>query len=82
MEAMSSGAPVLVARGAAFAQLCEHRRSGYLFDLDPEALARALSELLRDRELAATLSHNGRARMVARWHESRGPVVREQPAHG
>jgi glycosyltransferase involved in cell wall biosynthesis len=82
MEAMSSGAPLLCARGASFAELCEHRRTAFLFDLDPASLASAVSELLADRELAATLSHHGRARMIARWRESNDPVAREQPAHG
>ena len=43
MEAMSSGVPLLVPRGASIADLVEHRRSAYVYDLDAAALAEALA---------------------------------------
>jgi glycosyltransferase involved in cell wall biosynthesis len=80
MEAMSSGAPVLIPRGANLSAMVEHRRSAYLYAPAPDALAAALREVLTDRELAALLGREGRARMVAQWNRARdGAVAAAQP---
>lgn len=80
LEAMASGAPIVVPRGAAVAATVEHRRSAYLCDLDAGGLETGLRELLGNRDLAALLSRNGRAEMVARWQMT-GPARRAEPAH-
>jgi glycosyltransferase involved in cell wall biosynthesis/predicted metal-dependent phosphoesterase TrpH len=71
MEAMSSGAPVLLPRGASLAGLVEHGQSAYLYVPTPEGLAAALREVLTDRELAGALGRGGRARMVEHWRRAR-----------
>ena len=72
MEAMASGAPVLVPRGSAIAAFVEHRHNAYCYDLTVAGLRGALREVLCDELLAAVLSRNGRATMVARWRDVDG----------
>ena len=73
MEAMSSGAPALLPRGASLAGLVEHGQSAYLYVPSPDALAAALRAVLTDRELAGALGRGGRARMVEHWRLARRP---------
>jgi glycosyltransferase involved in cell wall biosynthesis len=79
LEAMASGAPLVVARSASVAGTVEHRRSAYLYDLDPDGLEAALREVLTNRDLAAALARNGRAEMVARWQAAH-PAASATPA--
>jgi glycosyltransferase involved in cell wall biosynthesis len=80
MEAMSSGAPVLLPRGASLAGMVEHGQSAYLYVPTPDGLAGALREVLTDGELAGALARGGRARMVERWAESHRPEAPSQSA--
>jgi len=70
LEAMASGAPLIVARGASVTATLEHRRDAYVYDQGADGLARALREVLTNRQLAAELSRNGRAAVVASWQRS------------
>jgi glycosyltransferase involved in cell wall biosynthesis len=71
MEAMSSGTPVLLPRGASLAGLVEHGQSAYLYVPSRDGLAAALREVLTNRELAGALARGGRARMVEHWRRAR-----------
>jgi glycosyltransferase involved in cell wall biosynthesis len=60
-EAMAAGTPVLASRIGALAEIVQHRSNGYSFDAgSPEALARALRDLMRSpwllEEMSATAS--------------------------
>ena len=81
LEAMASGAPLIVARGASLTATLEHRRDAYLFDQGADGLAKALREVLTNRPLATELSRNGRAAAVARWQRS-SPAPAAAPARG
>jgi glycosyltransferase involved in cell wall biosynthesis len=80
MEAMSSGTPVLIPRGASLAGMVEHRRSAYVYAPTPVALAAALEDVRGDGELAGVLGREGRARMVAHWWAAQAPVGVAAPA--
>lgn len=81
LEAMASGAPLIVARGASLTATLDHRRDAYVFDQGADGLATALREVLTNRPLATELSRNGRAAAVARWRRS-SPAPDAAPARG
>ena len=59
LEAMSSGAGIIAARVGGIPEVIEHEKEGILISPeDPEALAKAVAELLKDRELRARLGIN------------------------
>jgi glycosyltransferase involved in cell wall biosynthesis len=82
MEAMASGAPVLVPRSSSIAGVVEHRQNAYCYELGVAGLREALLEVLNDDQLAATLSRNGRAAMVARWEATQGRSPWLESANG
>ena len=82
MEAMASGAPVLVPSSSSIASVVEHRRNAYCYELGVAGLREALREVLNDEQLAATLSRNGRAAMVARWRATQGRSPWLESANG
>ena len=67
MEAMSSGAPVLVPRETGISELIEDGVSGLCYALEAPALASSLRALLACPERRARLARNGRRVMVRRW---------------
>ena len=57
MEAMASGMPVVAVNAGALYELCQPDRSGYLFEIDDDAMmARGLGRLLADPKLVAQMS--------------------------
>lgn len=67
MEAMCSGAPVLVPRGTGISELVRHGKNGYCYEPCVEGLTRAIAEVFDDPELARRLAVAGRRDMIARW---------------
>jgi len=68
MEAMSSGLAVVASRMAGIPELVEDRVGGLLVEPgDTAALADALMELARDRDLRDRLGRAGRARVLAEF---------------
>jgi glycosyltransferase involved in cell wall biosynthesis len=62
MEAMAAGKPVVVTRSGGPEEIIADRRTGLLASAaDPADLAARICEILRNPELAETLSHNARA---------------------
>lgn len=59
LEAMSSGVGIIAARVGGIPEVIEHKKEGILISPeDPEALAKAVAELLKDGELRAKLGIN------------------------
>jgi glycosyltransferase involved in cell wall biosynthesis len=69
LEAMASGLPVLVPRGAAIGGALTDGENALLFDPTPVNLAEALRSVLDDPSRAATLSRNARRHAVSHWGE-------------
>ena len=66
LEAMAAGLPVVACRAAAIPEVVLDGVTGVLTPpRDPEALAGALADLLRDRDRAAALGREGRRRAEA-----------------
>lgn len=71
LEAMACGKPIVAARAAAVPETVADGESGVLVDPDdPEALARALTALLRDPDLRREMGEGGRRR-VERYRADR-----------
>lgn len=80
IEAHARALPVVGFASGALPELIENERSGLLVpDGDPEALARALLRLERDRDLAARLGRSGRAAAERRFDLER--LLDELEAH-
>ena len=61
LEAMQKGKPVVVTRAGGVPEIVEHGRTGLVVEPDdPEILAKALAELLRDPVAAAEMGSNAR----------------------
>lgn len=60
LEAMRTGAPVVVASTPGLREVVEHARTGLVTALDARALSEAISRLLRDRPLAERLGDAAR----------------------
>jgi len=59
LEAMSSGAGIIATKVGGIPEVIEHEKEGILISPeDPTALARAITELLKDRELRVKLGIN------------------------
>jgi glycosyltransferase involved in cell wall biosynthesis len=67
LEAMASGLPLLVARGAAIGGSLKDGEDAVLYHPAPADLAEALRSVLEDGVRAATLSRNGRRHALAHW---------------
>ena len=60
LEAMAGGVPVVLPRHGAFPELIERTGAGVLHEpLNPESLADALAELIRDPQRAAEMGRHG-----------------------
>lgn len=76
LESMAARVPVVATRVGGTAEVVEEGVTGLLVpSRDAEGLARAISRVLEDRELAARLGQAGRARVVA--HFSIDEMVRQ-----
>lgn len=65
LEAMAAGKPLVVTRSGGPDEIVEDSRTGFLIPpSDAEALAGKICQLLEDKELAATLGQNARARVA------------------
>ena len=63
IEAMRHGRPVIVCRdGGGLTELVVHEQTGLVVEPTPRAVADAVQRLVADRDLAAELGRNGRAR--------------------
>ena len=72
VEAMASGCAVVVARGGGAVELFTEGRTGLGFRPgDPDDLARAVIELVRNRELRVRMSREARAEAEARFGRER-----------
>lgn len=67
LEAMATGTPFVGAREGGLLETVEDGVTGLLVAADPDALARALDDLLRDDAARARLGETGRARALERW---------------
>jgi glycosyltransferase involved in cell wall biosynthesis len=82
LEAMASGLPLLVPRGAAIGGSLTDGEDALVYDPAPEPLAAALRSVLEDSERAAALSRNARRHALSSWGD--GDFVRTWQAlfHG
>ena len=72
MEAMAMEVPVVMARSKGVMELVDDGMDGILVEPgSPEAMARAIADLLRDRELALRLSRQGRVKVKEKF-QSKG----------
>ncbi len=79
LEAMAAGIPVIATRSGGNPELVEHRKTGLLVPLGrPEALARAIMLLIKDRELRGQMGRAARHR--AQTHFSMDACVRSYEA--
>jgi glycosyltransferase involved in cell wall biosynthesis len=69
LEAMASGLPLLVPRGAAIGDSLEDGVTAVVYEPTPRELAEALCSVLDDPARAATLSGNARRHALAQWGE-------------
>ncbi|HYZ74536.1 MAG TPA: glycosyltransferase family 4 protein [Chthoniobacterales bacterium] len=68
VEAMMHGVPVVASRVGGMAYTVDHGRTGLLVDpADPKALARAICEVLEDRESARRMGEAGREKAVEKF---------------
>lgn len=68
VEALLMARPLVVSDIRGFADSVVHEETGLVVPVDdPDSLARAISRLLRDRELARRLGENGRRRVLERF---------------
>ena len=58
IEAMAAGLPVVAVDGSGTRDIVEHGKEGYLVENDPEALAKALHDLLSDRHQMKRFSNS------------------------
>lgn len=70
LEAMASGLPLLVPRGAAIGESLTDGVTALVYEPTPAGLARALAEVLGDPVRAASLSAAAREHAVARWRDA------------
>ncbi|MCG6182589.1 glycosyltransferase family 4 protein [Anoxybacillus sp. LAT_38] len=63
-EAMAAGVPIVTTNRGGNSEVIEHNVNGLVVDdyASPKAFARAISELLHDKEKALALAHEGRKR--------------------
>ncbi|WP_338135665.1 glycosyltransferase family 4 protein [Anoxybacillus flavithermus] len=63
-EAMAAGIPIITTNRGGNSEVIEHHVNGLVVDdyASPKAFARAISELLHDKEKALALAHEGRKR--------------------
>jgi hypothetical protein len=62
--AMAMGIPVIASRTGGLAEVFEHGVSGLYTDNDPKAIASAMTELSRNRDLATQIIAGGRQRVA------------------
>jgi glycosyltransferase involved in cell wall biosynthesis len=73
VEAMMHGVPVVATRVGGMTYTVDHGRTGFLVDPeDPTALAKAICEILGDRERARRMGEAGRKRALEKfsWEKS------------
>jgi glycosyltransferase involved in cell wall biosynthesis len=79
LEAMAAGRPVVARRVGALPETIVHGETGLLVDADrPEAVARALAAVLRDRGRADAMGRAGRERAVTEFSPDRSVAIVEQ----
>lgn len=61
--AMSLGVPVIASRVGGLPEIVTHLESGLLVENDPQEIARAITRLKQDADLARSLGQNGRIRI-------------------
>lgn len=67
LEAMASGLPLLVPRGAAIGLAVEDGKTAVVYEPTAEGLAEALRSVLEDPARAAALADNARKHALAHW---------------
>jgi glycosyltransferase involved in cell wall biosynthesis len=68
VEAMMHGVPVVASRVGGMTYTVDHGRTGLLVDpADPQALAKAICEVLEDRESACRMGEAGRKKAVEKF---------------
>ena len=79
VEAMMHGVPVVATRVGGTTYTVEHDRTGFLVDpADPNALAKAICEILEDRERAQRMGEAGRKRALEKFSwEKTGDLLLE-----
>lgn len=76
VEAMDAGLPVVLSRGVDIWRDVDEAGAGIIVDRDPEALARAITKLLSDRDLRHEMGVAGRLFVRSRYDPSRvGPEL-------
>jgi glycosyltransferase involved in cell wall biosynthesis len=82
-EALAAGVPVVAANASSLPEIVRHRREGLLVPpRDPDALARALIELVSDAELRRALGEAGRVRVVSGFSSERMVAQYEEALTG
>lgn len=80
LEAMSTGAPVIVTESPGLGGLIDHGSSGLVFPADPSAIARGIAGMLDDPSWAEAMGEAASANVLAKFGLDR-IVVQEHEAH-
>ena len=80
MEAMATGLPVLAANAVALPELVEDGKNGYLFDVNPEDLARKMLVMLEQRDRWEVMGEESLARV--RCHEMPSVIGEVEEVYG
>lgn len=76
MEAMAMEMPVVVTDVGGNSELIESGRDGILVpDREPEAMANAISEVLKSQEIARSLSQASRQKIAEKFHDRRSAEI-------
>jgi glycosyltransferase involved in cell wall biosynthesis len=67
LEAMAAGTPVVAVDSGGYRETVEHERTGLRVQREPAVYAAALGRVLRDEDLAAALSAQGRRSVEEHW---------------
>ena len=79
LEALASGCPVIASAIGGLPEIIEHGKTGLLVSpADPEALAKGIIALLRDRNMAEAMASQGRAMVAERF--DRDTMIRKTEA--
>ncbi|MDP3941908.1 MAG: glycosyltransferase family 4 protein [bacterium] len=67
LEAMSCGIPIIAVNEAGYKETVRHKKTGILIRRNPEALARALSNVLQSKDVREKMGNLARKDMVENW---------------